>query len=334
MTDLQPPSPLDSHTAAFRGELLRASRRVQRRRRGAIRSISIAIPAAAAATLAIALWPGADRVDPLERATAALSPRTGVVHFRAINGPIGMRQKVCAEDPVDIWLETRGDTERSPRWRYRTNSARCMTKGIEQALGHILTGREEVWFDGESRSNRGIDDGWVETLTDVPPSNTDRQLPDITQLTGAGNQDPLRTLRDLYTSGKVRPTGRSTIGARTVRLFQGPLDWTEADDQVRIAVDAETFAPVEVRVTMRETAELRQRKDDEALGYFVRFDAYDVATERDLAPTIPPGTETASVDYRAFRRQVLKAKAYPPKPISAEERARAADRLAARAGRP
>jgi hypothetical protein len=209
-----------------------------------------------------------------------------------------------------------------------------MTNGITQGLGHILTGRQEVWFDGNARSTHGIDDGWVETFSDVPRSNTDRQLPDVTQLTGAGNQDPLYTLRDLYTSGKVHAVGRSIVGTKAVRVFEGPLEWTEADDRVRIAVDADTFAPVEVRVSMRETAELRQREDNQGLGYWVRFDAYDVASERDLAPAIPPGTETVRIDYRAFRRQVLKAKAYPPKPISSSERARAADRLAERADRP
>jgi hypothetical protein len=334
MTEHPQHSALDAHAHAFGDELRRASAQAGRRRRRARRLISISIPLAGAATLAIAFWPAGEQVSPLERAAAALEPSTGVIHFRVSSGPIGMRRPPCTEKPVDIWLEITGSADSDPRWRYRDNSARCLTRGIENGLGHIATGRQDVWFNGRDRAVYAIDDGWTETLTDMPETNPNRQLPDVTQLTGAGSEDPLKTLRRLYTGGKVRPTGVGAIAGRKVRFFEGPFDVTEANDTVRIAVDAESFVPVEVRVRMPETPETRQRGDDAAIGFWVRFSAYDVATERDLAPTIPTDTQRASMDYRAFRREVRKAGAYPPKPISAAERQRAAARLAERTRRP
>lgn len=338
MTDHR--SPLDTHVDAFRDGLTAGAARlrlIHRRRR---RATAIGVPLVAVASLALAFWPG-ERASVLDRAEAALSPSTGVVHLRVSSEPIGMKKPPCLEDPADMWLEAGPHAPRFPRWRVRQNSSKCLTRGVSFGLGHIATGRQDEWFNGHDRSTYALDDGWVETLTDV--TSWTRAFPDPTGLGSRANGasvDPITALRHLLATGKVHEAGRSTVDGRPVQLLRGQMEMAldakgrPINGELTVAVDADSFVPVEITRKLPRSPRLAQRPANASIGDRVRFLAYDTATEQDLQPVIPAGTVTATADYRAFRHEVLRAHAYPPKPIPAAERARAKARFAELHGGP
>lgn len=334
MTDQR--SPLDAYTGDFGAQLCSSAARLQRTRRRRLRISAIVVPLAAAASLAVAFWPG-EQANVLERASAALSPSTGVVHMRLTSELVGARKPTCQPSTADIWLET-GSKAEFPRWRYRADTTICNpTKGLTSQLGHVNTGTEDHWYDGHDLGQWAVDDGWAERLTDVTGPN--RQIPDSTGTMADLNgkpSDPIRWLRGMLASGKVHASGTGTVNGRSVRFLRGPIDEGDPEHPItgslRIAVDAQSYVPVEVLRIVHLTAKQKAKIAPYAgYGYRVVFEQYDMATQADLSPTLPAGVSVSTMDYRKAGRIVRRNKHYPTLPVSKAERARADARLAEKA---
>ncbi|MBO9531735.1 MAG: hypothetical protein J7513_02055 [Solirubrobacteraceae bacterium] len=339
MTDQH--SLLDAHAEAFRRELGSAADRRTVRTRRRRRGFAIALPLAGAATVAVAAWPG-NNATVLERAAAALTPSTGAAHFRISIDFLGMAQQPCKDDPIDYWIETGPNAPKTPSWRVRTQNGKCLTEPLAEGQGHLLTGAVDKYWDGSTTSTYAPGDGWAEHYTDTPEH--DAAFPDPTASIGRSGStenwwestDPITNLRNLIAEGRLAEAGTGEIDGRKVRYLEASyVQDTERDlrARVRVAVDADSYAPVELTDQIELTEAQKQGMPaDHGWGTRVRFLEYEAVPATELAPKIPAGTDETTRDYREFRKDVLAAKAYPPVPPSPAERARA--KTAFEAGHP
>lgn len=290
-------SPLDAHVArlgaALRDGHARRQARAPRRRR----ALLLASPIVAGACFAIALWPG-ERTEVLDRASAALTPTTKVVHFRVIARSNATDRGACDDDRAadDVWLQTTGNTRRW-RWRQPQLSERCGI--VFTGFGHRAIGPTDTAYDGRALTTSSPQGGWVERFTDPSPAAS--ALPDVARLGGISRtgrssrpEDPVRFVQRLLEERRLRVARRGTARGRDVFWLEG----TDVQrSNVRVAIDASTYVPVTVIRELptsdfvRKNPELRATTGSEQR---IDFERYETASPSDLEPELPTNPRTVT----------------------------------------
>ena len=338
------PDPFEQHRAAFGAELRRVTPAVKRRQRrlrlAALGGTSIAL-AGAATAVAVVIPTTGSKLDVVSSAQAAIADEPDqILHF-ALRYDSGQpesaedakRNEGCRPEPGEVWTTT---DDGPPRFRLRTPLNPCSVSPLGE---RIATGAVELAYADDTMRTYSENDGFMTVVTDLPPEAGEQTqvLPiNDAQLTEAGSRDPVARIRTLLAEGRLVDAGevRDDDG-RLLRRLTGsylaergdPKDPRPSRVEVDYRVDAETFAPVLVKVTQPTQV----REDENApwgetplverdITQTTRFTIYETTpltpeTEAQLTVRPKPGTD---VTTRRWSKDTQS-----PEPSAAEE-ARAA----------
>lgn len=343
---MSPNDPLQQYRDAFGDELRRAGDRRDRRRRREWQGAGVAGVAALASVVAFALPSTGTRIDVLAEARAAVADRPGVILHYAVRSestlPVSRadqrRARGCQPRALpEMWVAT---SSGPPRYRTRLPQPRCGTSTIDD---RIATGPLEVAYGDRTQWLYAPADGWMQELTDLPAAADEQAAVPLLgdpRLQGSGVSDPVDQIRDMLARGRVRDAGtvrgpggrqlRRLVGSYTERRGdpKAQEDWPVRVDYL---VDADTFAPVVLRTTFRQSVprdiELGWGKSPTVHRMITdtqRFEIYErlpltKENEALLRPAPAPGTDV--IRRTAGEQQTTR------RTPSAAERARAARQI-------
>lgn len=334
---LDPDQPrLDEHLDVLGVQLDGAVVRAERRR-GRVRSgLAAAAVVVAVGLGALVALPGGERLDPVDRARAALADDGGILHWLVAFDFVGPNQ---AEEDFDrsnpptgmeIWTATRGED----RWRMRTpdrSGVQSCGGALFQAAGgrrapmlSVVSPTESAHAPNEmshySPWSRALVvqelGAELESRLSGPP-----MLP--SSLGGEDPRDVVQAIRaalergDLTDRGVVERYGRSVrrlVGTVPQQLPKRPNSQTATrianPEQLTYYVDAETFAPVELRVrrytVWSRAGGYEHWKWVTHVTHFLRFERLEdtPANRALLAIDAPPGTAIVRVPAVGVPRNV------------------------------
>lgn len=246
--------PLEEYFDDFGDSLRDAIRARERRgtpRRGIVYATAVAVSICVLLVLVVTGPAGHRSLDLVDQAQAALRPPDEIVHM-TVTQTFSEGQGTVTQT-AEQWSAT------SPtRWRLVQNddSDRAV---MHDDSGQIIHGREEFSYaDGVLRRllvERNVLDVADSTSTEGPG------------LFGLPNRgDPGAELRTALTSGSVRDGGEFKSGGRTLRRLIGDSGQGAEAHHFVYDVDAETFAPINGRLTIA-------RSPEEAITFHV--DSYE-----------------------------------------------------------
>jgi hypothetical protein len=208
----------------------------------------VAVSAALALALTVVLTTTLDggRVDPLEAATAAVTPSPGsVVHVVLEGGPVGPDGAPAREGLSTDGRRVEGYlARRLEQWStvepLRFRSSQAVVRPSGERLGTFdlgLTGTGLAWtdrsWDGQPARTEDVDR--------VAPSG------DIAEVGAFRAPDPIGGLRQRLSEGTLRAERESTEGGR--RVFRIVETAPGAGASVAYLLDAETHEPLEIERT-------------------------------------------------------------------------------------
>lgn len=314
---------LDQHLDALGAQLDGAVQRAERRR-GRLRNGLAATAVVVAVGLgALVALPGGERLDPVDRARAALAEDGGILHWVSQSefvGPTETEQgldRTKAALGIQFWTATTGDD----RWRMATPDPsgvrRCgvsifqtgerrdrqvvpLVAPNETAYGPTTSTTYSPWSRAAivQTLSKKLQDRWT-----GPPMMSPT-------LDARDPRDLVRTIRvalergQLVDRGVVQRNGRTVrklVGTRPQQQLTQPRSETAIKvanpDQLTYFVDADTFAPVELRVrhygVWSRAGGYKHWKWVTNIDHFLQFERLpDTPANRELLQIdLPAGTE-------------------------------------------
>ena len=328
-------SPLDQHLDVLGTQLDGAVVRAERRRGRMRNGLAAAAVVVAVGLGALVALPGGERLDPVDRARAALAEDGGILHWVSAFQFIGPNE---TEQPFDrarphggmeVWTATTGDD----RWRMRTPDAsgvRSCGTALFQGLSRrrsvvALVAPTESAFGPTTASNYSP---WSRAMVvqELSEKYEDRRVgPPLMQpaLRDRDPRDLVREIRAALERGQLSDRGvverrgqtvRKLVGTAPQQLPKRPNSDTATQianpNQLTYFVDAETFAPVELRVrrytVWSRAGGYKHWKWVTNIDHFLRFERLDdtPANRALLEIDAPAGTKVIRLPVNGDPRGV------------------------------
>lgn len=314
---------LDDHLDGLAEALVAAQGRADARRRRLLRASGTGL-AALAITGAFVAVPGGSRLDPVERARAAVAPGGGVLHWVVASIHLGPEGGKFSREPADppeteVWSAASGQ----PGWRMlQPVDGRPRYCGVQvMVVGDVrkdnpIHGPALIEPEQYAVSRRGTQlySSYSRAMVvserpvDVPAGTADGPGMGAGTLPGGDPRDPVLSIRRAFERGALRDAGELVEGGRRLRKLIGEADPTRPakgyrprPDQLTYLVDATTSEPVELRTrrwgVWSRAGGYRHMKWTTSIERFSKFERLaDTPEHRKLLQIQPPpGTKIVRI---------------------------------------
>lgn len=273
--------PLNDHLDQLGAGLASAERRAERRRRRAIGGGAAGTFAAAVALGALVAVPGGARLDPVERARAALAADGAILHWEMATDQIvpgsRLNGKPNPNPPaIALWTATSG----ADRWRMRqpanglprfcglsvlVSPQGLPTRSAKPQQTTELVSPTEYSFSPDRRSSYSpFSKAMVVVQIDQASRSSEPPGPGLlnSSLGAADPRDPVQAIRQALERGLLRDAGLTSYRGRQVRKLVGRVEQQMSassrkrklargeiirPNELTYYVDSATYAPVELQ---------------------------------------------------------------------------------------